>query len=141
MIDFFEHSNILSFGDRSLGVISGMTGAGGNVGSVLTQLIFFRGSRYSKEKGISLMGVMIIGCTLPIVLIYFPQWGSMLTGPASSKIASEEEYYLSEWTPEEKAKGYHLAALKFADNSRTERGKSLSKGTADAASAAASPHV
>lgn len=114
-----------------------MTGGGGNVGSVLTQLIFFRGNRYTKERGISLMGVMIIACTLPIALIYFPQWGSMFFGP-SSKIASEEDYYLSEWTSEEKAKGFHMASLKFAENSRTERGKNL-KGTADAD--LASPNV
>ena len=99
-----------------------MTGGGGNVGAVLTQLIFFKGSKYSKETGIMYMGVMIICCTLPICLIYFPQWGGMFCGP-SSKIATEEDYYLSEWTSEEKEKGLHLASLKFADNSRRERGR------------------
>ncbi|KAF8408275.1 hypothetical protein HHK36_007424 [Tetracentron sinense] len=107
---------------RSLGVISGMAGGGGSVGAVLTQLIFFKGSRYSKETGITLMGIMIICCTLPICLIYFPQWGGMFCGP-SSKGATEEDYYLSEWNSEEKEKDFHLASLKFADNSRSERGK------------------
>ena len=36
-----------------------MTGGGGNVGAVVTQLIFFRGSKYSKQIGITLMGIMI----------------------------------------------------------------------------------
>uniref|UniRef100_A0A5B7B326 Putative high affinity nitrate transporter 2.5 n=1 Tax=Davidia involucrata TaxID=16924 RepID=A0A5B7B326_DAVIN len=109
---------------RSLGVISGMAGGGGNVGAVLTQVIFFRGSRYSTEKGITLMGVMIICCTLPILFIYFPQWGGMFCGP-SSKGTTEEDYYMSEWNSTEKEKGFHQASSRFADNSRSERGKKV----------------
>lgn len=100
-----------------------MTGGGGNVGAVLTQLIFFKGSRYSKETGITLMGVMIICCTLPIAFIHFPQWGGMICGPSSTKKATEEDYYMSEWTSKEKEKGFHEASVKFSENSRSERGR------------------
>lgn len=99
-----------------------MGGGGGNVGAVVTQLLFFHGSKYSNETGITLMGIMIICCTLPILLIYFPQWGGMLCGP-SAKNATEEDYYLSEWSVKEQENGYHKASLKFADNSRSERGQ------------------
>lgn len=100
-----------------------MTGGGGNVGAVLTQLIFFKGSKYSKETGITLMGIMIICCTLPMTLVYFPQWGGMFCGPSKNK-ATEEDYYMSEWSSKEKDKGFHQASVKFAENSRSERGKS-----------------
>ncbi|XP_010922819.1 high-affinity nitrate transporter 2.3 [Elaeis guineensis] len=106
---------------RSLGLISGMAGGGGNVGAVITQLIFFRGSKYSKETGITLMGIMILCCTLPIMLIYFPQWGGMFCSPKPN--ATEEVYYAAEWNENEKEKGYHSASLKFAENSVSERGK------------------
>lgn len=102
-------------------MISGMTGGGGNVGAVLTQLIFFTGSKYSRETGITLMGVMIICCTLPMTLIYFPQWGGMFCGP--KKVATEEDYYLSEWSEKEREKGLHEYSLKFARNNRGERGR------------------
>ncbi|GLJ13686.1 hypothetical protein SUGI_0218220 [Cryptomeria japonica] len=108
---------------RSLGIVSGMAGAGGNVGSMVTQLLFFLNSNYSNETGISLMGVMIIACTMPLLGLHFPQWGGMLFSPSKSENASEEKYYGSEWSETEKQTGMDKMSMKFADNSRSERGK------------------
>ncbi|CAO2204503.1 unnamed protein product [Urochloa humidicola] len=111
---------------RSLGLVNGMTGGGGSVGAVLTQYIFFHGSKYKTETGIVYMGVMIIACTLPTALIYFPQWGGMLAGPRPG--ATAEEYYNREWTEEEREKGYNTPSVRFAENSVREGGRRVASG-------------
>jgi NNP family nitrate/nitrite transporter-like MFS transporter len=73
-----------------------MTGSGGTVGAVVTQLLLFSGSKYSKQTSISLMGIMMLICTLPITLIYFPRWGGILCGPSFDPHEADGSYHLLE---------------------------------------------
>lgn len=103
---------------RSLGICSGFIGAGGNAGSSITQAIFFKGA-YSTQDGISYMGAMIIGVTLLVIPIYFPMWGGMFCGPKEG--VTEADYYLADFTEEEKAAGIAASVAKFAKEAASER--------------------
>lgn len=103
---------------RALGVVSGLVGAGGSVGAVLTQLIIHMGD--STNTSFVHIGITTLCCTLPLWIVHFPQWGGMVTCPSR---VSEEDYYGSEWTESEKETGMHLPSLEFAANSWSERGR------------------
>jgi len=105
---------------RALGVVSGFVGAGGNSGSAITQAIFFKKDSLETYDGIRYMGIMIIGITMLVTTIWFPMWGSMFF-PAKAGV-TEEDYYLSEYTAEEIAAGLANASVKFAAESKSQRG-------------------
>jgi NNP family nitrate/nitrite transporter-like MFS transporter len=98
----------------------------------ITQTIFFKSTRYTTDEGIIFMGVMILCVTMLIFTVWFPMWGGMVF-PARSG-ATEEDYYLGEYSAEERAAGIADVALRFANESKSQRGRK-----ALAAEAAAKP--
>mmetsp|Transcript_18226 Transcript_18226/g.43618 ORF Transcript_18226/g.43618 Transcript_18226/m.43618 type:complete len:539 (+) Transcript_18226:107-1723(+) len=104
---------------RALGVVSGLVGAGGNAGSVLTQTVFFVGGRFTIPEGLMYMGVAIIAVTQLVPLVCFPMWGGMLCSRREG--SCEDEYYAADYTDAERRGGAHRAVLKFARESRSER--------------------
>ncbi|BAS72610.1 Os01g0547600 [Oryza sativa Japonica Group] len=68
----------------SLGVVSGMTASGGAVGAIVTNRLFFSGSRYTVEEAISCTGITSLLCTLPVALIHFRRQGGMFCGPSAT---------------------------------------------------------
>jgi NNP family nitrate/nitrite transporter-like MFS transporter len=119
---------------RSLGLVCGFVGAGGNTGSAITQAIFFTPGSIAPYNSFKYMGFMIIGISLTHFLTYFPMWGGMLC-PAK-KSFTEEDYYFGEWTPAERDNGEHLAVMKFANESKSQRGMLRLKAEAQAAQTA-----
>jgi len=76
------HYGIVPYVSRpALGIVSGMVGAGGNLGSVIALSAFFRGKTTRTDTGFMNLGIMVMAITALMFLIYFPDMGSMLTGP------------------------------------------------------------
>ena len=103
---------------RSLGIVSGMTGAGGNAGAAITQALFFTTGAYPTDLGFVYMGIMICCASGLIFLIWFPQWGGMVFGPSKASSATEEEYYGAEYTVKERGQMMHSASLKVRQQSK-----------------------
>lgn len=62
----------------ALGVVSGMVGAGGSLGSVITLRAFFFSGETRKDTGVFQMGIYIIAVTALMFFVYFPEHGGML---------------------------------------------------------------
>lgn len=105
---------------RALGVACGFIGAGGNAGSAITQAIFFTPTTYTIQEGFLWMGVMVLCVTNLLFLMYWPMWGGMIF-PAKAD-ATEEEYFSRDFTKEEREAGLHTSVLKYANESRSQRG-------------------
>jgi NNP family nitrate/nitrite transporter-like MFS transporter len=108
---------------RGLGSASGMVGAGGNTGSAITQAIFFTSASMTTAEGFKWMGVMIIAVTTVCVpLVHFPiaGWGSMFVKGNPNQ--TEEDYFLKDFSEEEIKQGLHLPVLRFAAESKSQRG-------------------
>jgi len=62
----------------ALGVVSGMVGAGGNLGAVIATSLFFKGSAMRTDDGILYLGITILALTMSCFGLYFPESGGML---------------------------------------------------------------
>ena len=78
MAEGLTYGVVPSVSRPALGVVSGMVGAGGNAGALITNALFFT-SDLRTDTGLVYMGLTIIGVTALLFLVYFPDMGSMLT--------------------------------------------------------------
>jgi len=125
------HYGVVPYVSRpALGVVSGMVGAGGSLGSVIALSIFFSGS-FRDDLGLAYMGIYILAVTALLFLVYFPDMGSMLTKAGAFKydpqIIKPPAGYLG-------ADVLNLDGLKTAD---TENAEKLEKDVEDEATSAA----
>jgi len=73
------HYGVVPYISRpALGIVSGMVGAGGNLGAVIALWSFFKGGDIRKDEGFLRLGGMVIGLTATMFGIYFPDAGGML---------------------------------------------------------------
>merc|ERR1719502_1897648 len=73
------HYGIVPYVSRpALGIVSGMVGAGGNLGGVIALRAFFFGGIARADQAFVNMGIMVISVTASMFFIYFPDKGGML---------------------------------------------------------------
>ena len=66
------------------------------------------------------LGIIIAAVSLTCLVISWPAWGGIFIPPRP--FATEDEYYAAEWTPDERAAGLHLSALRFAHEASVHGG-------------------
>ena len=80
MAEGLTYGIVPSVSRPALGVISGMVGAGGNAGSLITNAAFFLNETARTDQGLMDMGWSIVIVTLLLFAVYFPDMGGMLVG-------------------------------------------------------------
>jgi len=73
------HYGIVPYVSRpALGIVSGMVGAGGNLGAVMGLRSFFFEGDIRRDEGFLRLGFLVIGLTATLFFVYFPDKGGML---------------------------------------------------------------
>merc|ERR1719440_940302 len=76
------HYGVVPYVSRpALGIVSGMVGAGGNLGAVIALRSFFFSGDIRRDEGFLRLGGMVIGLTALLFFVYFPDMGGMLFPP------------------------------------------------------------
>ncbi|GMH43588.1 hypothetical protein BSKO_11510 [Bryopsis sp. KO-2023] len=105
---------------RALGVVTGVVGAGGNLGSMIMTSLFFRTESLEVHTGFILMGATVMVMSQLTLFVYFPMWGGIFAAPKPNY--TEEDYYLAEYTEEEIAQGLANASIVYASETKSQRG-------------------
>lgn len=74
------------------GAVSGIVGAGGNVGAVVGNLLVNPGQKLGISNGFRNIGFLVMGVSLLVPTLWWPQFGSMFTKPTmTTKVIDDEE--------------------------------------------------
>ena len=103
--------------NRSPGLVSGFVSAGGTAGAAIWNGQVFRSQT---QKDYRNMGIVMMVVSLLAFLLEWPAWGGIVRGPRPG--ATEQDYYRSEYTPEEQAQGLHTRAMNFAHEASVHGG-------------------
>lgn len=75
------------------GAISGIVGAGGNAGAVAGGFLINSDKTNGISSGFRTLGFIVMGCSLLVATLWWPQYGSMFTKPtiAPTKVIDDED--------------------------------------------------
>lgn len=74
------------------GAISGIVGAGGNAGAVLGNLLISPKKKNGISNGFRNLGFIVMGCSLLVATLWWPQYGSMFTKPTTTaKVIDDDD--------------------------------------------------